>query len=537
VLGAIGVGVVLLVFWLGSRMCNSTSCDDYYCPSSRSIPALEGYELTSRIFEYNTSKGTVDAGTNLAISVELTKPAGDGQSLTFFRYVEDTKVWEPITPAVLEPQGKVVTATFTGTPSIMAVMRRTGQGGNSVAYLPHNAPLNRSAVGHVSIVHTIDFKPAADGSVTGDLSTTKLDGTFEFFPVISANDATKGDVALVENILSSGESRSNHVNQIVNKVAELKLNGIDIAYMDLHVTDRTSFTLFIGELYGKLHSQNKQLTLTLPSPIKAQDRIDEGAYDWAELGKTADLIQIAPYRDQATYRLVMPEILQYLSQRVAPGKLILTVSPYATETGGDSIRTLSLAEAMAIATRVTVRADADAILTSTNIEVAGTNIDKDEALPGVRWSPETATVAFSYKQPTGGGSRTVYLENFFSVGFKLELINQFKLGGVAVDDASDNSFLGDIWSALVPFITSGTSILMQPNSQDLQPKWKVKDNQGTIEDTGRGSANWFTPAQPGTYTISLTLSDGVALFENSVDVNVKAKPVTAPPAPTATVAR
>ncbi len=537
VMALIGIGVVLLVFFGVARMCNTTSCDDYYCPSDRNIGVLDGYEFVSRIFAYNEKKGAVDSGTDLAIAVELTKPVSDGQSLTFFRYVEETKNWEPITPAILEPQGKVVTATFTGTPSFMVVMHRTAPGGTVVAYLPHNAPLNRSAAGRVTIVHTIDFKPLADGTVAGDLSTIKSDGTFELYPVISANNATKGDVAIVENILSNGDSRSNHVNQIVNKASQVNVKGVDIAYMDLPLTARTSFTLFIGELYGKLHAQNKQLTLTLPSPIKAQNRIDEGAYDWTELGKTADLIKIAPYRDQATFRITMPEILQNLSDRVPSAKLILTVSPYATETGGESIATRSLAEAMALATRVTVRAEADNILTSTNIKVAGTNIDKDEGLPGIRWSPETATVAFSYKQAQGGGTRTVYLENFFSIGFKLELIGRYKLGGVAVDDASDNSFLGDIWTALVPYITSGTPILLQPNPQDLAPKWKVKDNQGTIEDTGRGSANWFTPAQPGTYTISLTLGDGVALFENSVEVNVKAKPVTSTPAASPTVAR
>ncbi len=527
-LGLIGLGVVLIVFWLAGRMCNSSSCSDYYCPSDRNIAALDGYEFASRIFVYNKDKGAISGNTNLGITVKLSKPVSDGQSLTFFGYVDESHTWEPITPAVLEPQGKVVTATFTSPPAIMAVMRRTAPGGNTVAYLLHNAPLAKGAAGHVTIVHTLDFKPLADGTLDGDLSTLRTDGSFELYPVISANNRNRGDVAIVENILSNADSRSNHVNKIVEKVTELNLKGIDIAYMDLPVTSRTSFTLFVGELYDKLHAQSKQLTLTLPSPIKAQNRIDEGAYDWAELGKRADLLKIAPYRDQATYRLTMPDILADLSAKVQPGKLILTVSPYATETGGESISTMSLAAAMAIATRVTVRANADDIVTSSIVKVAGTNIDRDEGLSGLRWSPETATVAFSYKQPQGGGSRTVYLENFFSIGFKLEFIRTYHLGGVAIEDGADDPFLGDIWSALVPFITSGTPILLQPNAQDLAPKWKV--NQGTIEDTGRSSANWSTPAQPGSYTISLTLSDGVALFENSVNVSVKAKTTSGSPA-------
>ena len=534
-LSAIAAGVVVLAWFVLARACGGTSCEGPYCPTSRNIEAPEGYEFVSRIFAYNQEAGTSSPEFDIAVNVALTRSVEAGQSLSFYQYVDETNNWEPVAPAIVDPQGKVASATFSGTPSIMAVMRRNSPGGSVVAYLPHNAPLHRDAVGRVSIVHPIDFKPEADGAVVGELSSIKSEGAFEVFPVISSNNSVRGDVAIVENILANGDSRASHVRQILAKLAEVDVKGVDIAYLDLTVTSRASFTLFIGDLYAQLHAQNKKLTLTLPSPIKAQNRIDEGAYDWAELAKTADLIKIAPYRDQATYRLVMPEVLQYLVERVPPSKLILTVSPYATETGGESITVMSIAQAMSIATRVTVRAEADAITTSTNIKVAGTNIDKDESLTGIRWSADTATVAFSYKQPQGAGSRTVYLENFFSVGFKLELISSYKLGGVAVDDASANDFLGNIWTALIPFISSGQPILLQPNPQDLKPKWKAHDGkgepQGQLEDTTKGSANWFTPAQAGTYTISLTLSDGVSLFENSIEVNVKARPASAAPAP------
>lgn len=540
-LGAIALAVLVLFWFLIGRVCGSNDCADYYCLSDRNIEAPEGYEFVSRIFSYNTKLGAVADGNDLAIAVALTKPVTDGTALSFYRYVEETKNWEPISPAVLDAQGAIVSATFSGTPATMAVMRRTTPGGRFVAYLPHNATLHPDAAGRVSIVHPLDFKPAADGAVSGDLSTSVQPGAYDIYPVISANSSGQGEVEIVENILSSADSRANHARNIVDKLASSNVKGVDIAYMDLPVTARTSFTLFVGLLYEQLHAQNKQLTLTLPAPIKVQNRLDEGAYNWAELAKTADLIQIAPYRDQATYRLAMPEILQYLTQQVTPSKLVLTVSPYATETGGDTIQTMSIAQAMSIATRVTVRAEASEITTSTQVEIAGTNIDKDEALTGIRWSADTATVAFSYKQAQGAGSRTIYIENFFSIGFKLELIGTYKLGGVAVEDASSVEFLGDIWSALLPYVSSGQPILAQPNSQDLNPRWAVTDSKGDpagqIEDTGRGSANWSTPAQAGTYTVSLTLSDGVALFENSIEVNVKARPASQTPSATTTPGR
>ena len=530
-LAAIVVGVLVFAFFLVSRACGSAGgCDDPYCPSDRNIAAPEGYQFVSKIFAYNEESGAVQPGFDLVVQVALSETVGDGQSLSFYRYVEETRNWEPLAPAIPDAQGKVVSATFTDVPAVMAVMRRNTPGGSVAAYLPHNARLHPEAEGHVTLVHPIDFSPAADGAVQGELSAITSDGSFEVYPVIAANASSQGAVAIVEGILASPAARTNHVRQVVAKLAEVNVRGVDIAYLDLPATQRTSFSLFVGELYEALHAQNKQLTLTLPAPIKAQNRIDEGAYDWAALAKTADLIKVAPFRDQAKYRLDMPEILAYLAERVTPAKLLLTVSPYATETGGDTIATYKLTDAMNIASQIAVRADADSITTSTNVEVAGTNIDRDENLSGVRWFAETATVAFSYKQAQGGGSRTVYIENFFSIGFKLELIPTYRLGGVAIDDASDDRYLGNIWNALVPFITSGQPILLRPNDADLEPKWAASG--GTMESTRRGTANWFTPGEPGTYTISLTLSDGVAMFENSVPVNVKARDTRTPVATT-----
>jgi spore germination protein YaaH len=529
-LAAILLGIALLGWLTYGRLCGGDDCVSVYCPSDRDIAAPDGYEFASRIFELNPKAAPTETGFDVQVQAALIKPATDGRMLSFFRYDESAQRWEPVAPAVLDAQGRVVTGTLKEAPQVIAVLRRNTPAGEVVAYLPHNATLNPQAAPHVTIVHPLDFAPLADGSIGGELSRTVAPNAgYEVYPVIAANASVQGQVAVVESLLADARSRTNHVQQIVAKVNEFGLNGIDIAYLDLPATQRTSFTLFIGELAEVLHQQGKKLTVTLPSPIKTQNRIDEGAYDYQGIAERADLVKIAPYRDQATYRLVMPEVLQSLVERVPPSKLVLTVSPYATETGGETINRLTLVDAMNIATRISIRAQADAITTSTQVDVAGTNIDRDEGLTGLRWYPETATVAFSYKQPQGGGSRTVYIENVFSIGFKLELIPTYRLGGVAIEDASENVLLGDIWPAVIPFVTSGLPTLQQPNAEDLKPRWAVSG--GKIEDTGRGSARWFTPAEPGSYTVTLTLSDGAALFENSVEVVVRPRQSAATPTP------
>jgi hypothetical protein len=237
------------------------------------------------------------------------------------------------------------------------------------------------------------------------------------------------------------------------------------------------------------------------------------------LGESADVLQIWPYRDQSDYRLVMPRIMEYLAARVEPSRLVLTVSPLATEKSAEGLRTLTVVDAMKTATRLSIRtAGGVKVVTESNYEVAGINIDKAEGRSGVAWAPETACVFFTYEE---SGGRTVYIENVFSVGFKLEYIPRYKLGGVAIDDASDNVYLGNIWPALNAFIASGQPSLLQPNSTDLAPRWSK--SAGDLDGGQRGVVKWQTPAAPGTYTVTLTLSDGVALFQNELAVTVEAR--------------
>lgn len=518
-LAAIVLGVALLAGFVFSQLCTSSGCDEAYCVSGRDITPPEGYERVTSVYEFNEEQGPIPDGQDLRVSLELKSRTDDPRNLSFYRYVEETGTWEPLVPATLDESGKIVTGTLSTAPSVMTVMRRLSPAGHVVAYLPSNAQLHPEAQGQVTIVHTRDYRPISDGTIEGSKSELQLATGVAWYPTIWASAAEQGAIPIVSGILSSAPSRTTHVQHIVQLVEAGQFDGIDIAYLDLPSTERTNFTLFIAELADALHRQQKVLTLTLPPPQRATDRIDEGAYDWAQLGQAADLLQIAPYRDQGKFRQVMPELLNYLTGVVDPAKLVLTVSPYATETSAEGVRTMTLTDAMVIAAQLQLRAGSDGrIETNSNVEVVGVNIDKEENLTGISWSTDAASVYFTYKQGTG---RTVFIENFFSLGFKLELIPQFGLGGLAVEDASANELLGNIWPALNPFIASGQPILLQPNPADLAPQWEVSG--GEKEGGQRGSIRWATPAQPGQYTVRLTLSDGVALFQNETTVEVQAK--------------
>jgi hypothetical protein len=521
------VGVVVLA-WVVSRAFGG-SCETFYCPSDDSPAIPGGYELASKVFTLNAARAQVPSGNDVRIQLPLTGRAEDARNLSFYRYDAASNTWNPMGASSVDPEGKTASGVFDEAPPTIAVLRRLLPAGQVVAYLPHGAVLNPAAAGRITILHTYDFAPAADGSVTGELTAVPdKDESLAHYPVISAFASDKGSIPIVSSILSSAPARSAHVAEIVRLAAEKQLAGLDIAYLDLAPDQKTSFTLFVAELGQQLHAQGRQLTLTLPPPIRTQERVDTGAYDWPELAKAADLLKMTPYRDQNTYRTAMPAILQSLSAAVPSSKLILTVTPYATEKGAEGLRTLTLAEAMRIATQLQQPQGVDGKITaSSNVQVLATNIDRQEKLSGVMWQPETATVAFTYKS---GDPRTVWLENVFSVGFKLELIPRHQLGGLAVEDASDNPFLGDIWRALVPFIATGQPTLLQPNPEDLAPVWSKSGGEfeGGERAGLRGSVNWATPAEPGTYTVTLSLSDGVYRFENELSITVQPRDPRAP---------
>ncbi len=528
ILGAIVLGLLAVTTFLVARACGSDECSDYFCASSEAAPAPEGYRLVTRIFEHNQATPTPQ-GSDLQVLLPLTVDGVDGSGLTFYEFDPLERTWTPIAAATLAPEGGRVTGLLNFTPAYLAVLQRVSPAGQVVAYLTPGTSLHPDAVGRVTIVHTRDLQPAGDGSLTGSLSTLNPDPSYQFIPMVYADAATDGSVAAVTSVLSSATTRTQHVTALLQTAIQPGVAGIDIAYLDLPADQRTSFTLFVAELGQALRSSGKLLTLTLPHPARSGQSFEEGAYDWAELAKSADFLKLRPYLDQSTYRIVMPSLLDYLATRVDPAKIILTVSPLATEKGAgtDGLRTLTIVEAMQIATRLAIQESGGGqIHTESVYDVAAVNINKEAGRSGMAWSPETATVSFTYDNQ---GGRTVFIENAFSIGFKLEYIRRYRLGGVAVADASDNVYLGNIWTAVIPFAVSGQPQLLQPNSSDLQPVWRVS---GGLQEGGvRGVLQWTTPAQPGSYSVYLTLSDGVALFENELVVTVVEREAAASAAP------
>jgi hypothetical protein len=228
----------------------------------------------------------------------------------------------------------------------------------------------------------------------------------------------------------------------------------------------------------------------------------------------------------------MSKVLQYATSIIDRGKVFLVISPFSHEKSKEGVKPLTFLQAMGIANVMTVvpgPEDSQDIVGGRQVIITGDNIHRETGGSGIKWSTETATITFSYR--SDDETRTVWVENFFSVGFKLELVQAFRLGGIAIEDVSEGSGGVDIWAAVESLVRGGVVRLEKPNPDNLRPEWTA--SAGKIEAPGTGgAATWIPPDEGGTCEISLIVSDGVSRVGRRLTLEVQA---TATPTPTPTL--
>jgi spore germination protein YaaH len=243
---------------------------------------------------------------------------------------------------------------------------------------------------------------------------------------------------------------------------------------------------------------------------------DTGAYDWQALGQAVDAIELVSEPDQSLYYQRMEEALDFLTQQVDGSKLMLVMSPFSHEKGGEGIKALLLSQALGLASTLVARTEGD-IRPEDQVTIVGPNIYQEEGASGLFWDDEALAVTFSY--PGEGGARTVWIENGFSVAFKLDLVRRFQLGGVAVEDVSLSAAGPNIWGPIQELAESGKVTLVKPNGSLLKPYWEA--SEGALDGGAKGAVVWTAPA-PGTYEVTLVVSDGVVRAGQRLSLEVKA---------------
>ena len=509
------------------------------------VPGLPpGLAVASQYIEFETEEAVP-----VTIALPLTINVSSDSVLGFYSYLDDR--WQRIAESQVMPSqefasqgclgsdnttgsGLVSCGNFSAVPRNLAVLQVLAQTYTVAASLPSGATLHGDA--RPNIVSPRDFSPASDGSVLGSASTVDTSGNVQHMPTIVGSSTDTA--AVVDDIIGDESLRAEHVQQIVTLVEDGGFDGVDLEYSAVDANLSAEFTAFVSALTDAFGQGSHRLSLTLPPPGDQRS-----AYDWVQLGTLVDYIKVLPIADPVAYWDNMPAGIARLVQDVTPQKILLVVNPFSIETGNVA-RATGYQNAMVLASKAVVREpdNPNDITPGATVRLVAESLEEGEGASPLAWDDEAAAVTF-----TVGGTdrRTIYIENSYSVGFKLELVQAYGLGGIAVSDASAESDAANVWGRVNELVITSTVSLRRPSDTMLLPIWQAPDG-GDLGAGAGTSATWIAPSA-GTYAIVLVVSDGDRRFGREIFVVVNESdepepttletfaPETDTPTPTATV--
>jgi hypothetical protein len=497
------------------------------------LPSLpEGLVSLSALYEMNVPPEAKEQGC-LVTTISLTKATQDSANLGFYTYEDGN--WRRLAAATLAEDGAAAEAQLTDIPANMAVLRLATARFEAIGSIPTGGVIDPALAGLLSIISPRDYAPAADGSITGTATALGEGQTLKVFPTIAAVDGEAA--AAVNTILSDPGRIQSHIDAIVDLAEAGKYDGIDIDYRQVDAAVGTEFSQFVATLAQELHKAGRSLSVTLPMPEVTDSNVDTGGYDWEALGKAADKVKLLSEVDQSTYRTRMGSVFRQATSVIESTKLYLVISPFSHEKTKDGVRSITFLEAMGIANVMTVvpgESETAEITGGQRVLITGDNIYRAKGASGIKWDDNAVSITFSYRVGEEE-TRTVWVENEFSAGFKLEAVQAFRLAGLAIEDVSQTAGAAAILPAVDALVRGGQAQLLRPSADNLRPEWTASGGNIEAGQTG-GAVTWVAPSEGGTYEISLLVSDGVTRVGRRMSLDVVAVETPTPePTPEPTV--
>ena len=446
------------------------------------------------------------------LTLRLNAETQDQRNLGAYTFQDGA--WQRLGAALLTDDGAAARVEVVQAPDNVAILRRLQFRDMVTGRLPPGQELHPEAANTITIINPISFVPAQDGSLLslGQAESLPPDITQAVYPVVLAQ---REDADTINAVLASEQLRRQHKNNILLMVQTGRFDGVDIDYQFITDPLREEFTEFITELADQLHRDDLGIMISVPLPTRDASGLNLGAYDLAALGAAVDRIKLVPPRDQSIFRESLVAALPAVLNRVPREKILLTVSPHSIQKTVSGTEIITQRVALGLASRLAVR-ETGPLIAGQRIRIVGENIFQDGGASGLFWDRFANMVSFVYPD-AAGNNVTVWIENRFSLAFKLDLIEEFRLGGIAIDDVSASDAHANIWPVITQFLESGAVTLVRPNEELLLPLWEVEG--GDLTGSGiTGWVVWNTPTVPGDYETRLIVSDGDVRVGTQIDI-------------------
>lgn len=267
--------------------------------------------------------------------------------------------------------------------------------------------------GRIDQIATATHITDGTGNITGMLPTEQIAyaGSNGISPLVLVGNNFDGAVA--KTLLESSANRAKFISNLMTLMKNNGYHGANIDIEGVYAYDRGYYTTFMSEVYAALNAAGYYVSISVPA--KTYDSTTNswnGAYDYAALSPYADQIVIMAYDEHypgGTPGAVasiswVTNVVKYASSVIPKEKIYLGVAAYGYDWWGTSTKAYSINGCLNLA--------------------ANNNA-------AVQWDDTAKSPYFKYTD-AGGAAHTVWFENAQSVGYKLDLVNSYGLGGIAI---------------------------------------------------------------------------------------------------------
>jgi len=326
-------------------------------------------------------------------------------------------------------------AILSASPVSRAQSAAPNRSGQVLAYFEHSGSYDSLTAFHsdVTQLSTDTFGVDVHGRVTGTAPTNALalakSKGMPTFACISNFGAHDFDPKIAHAIITSPKMRAGTISRLLKLVREAGYSGINIDFESINREERTQFTAFVHEVAQKMRAAGYLTVVSVPATLKDNPNDGwTGAFDFAALGRDADILQVMTYDEHGPWGKPGPvaglpwmeQSIQFAVSVVAPQKLSLGIPVYGYDWN------TSKGSGVMVHWK-----DIPALIASTG------------ASP--QWDAESSSPFFNY-QASDGSSHVVWYEDAKSIPLKSALAASYKLAGVSVFALGyeDSSF----WQAL-----------------------------------------------------------------------------------------
>lgn len=431
-------------------------------------------------------------------------PGGVQIETDLLGYDDTSQTWR-VVPATISGDGQQFVTAVGNLPSALLAVNRTAPDTVSVVteWMPE-ADIPADLLPYLTQVNVGGYTLGSAGELVANPATVPQGGYATYMNVSNAGVII--DQTALSELLADPALQDSHVQTIVAEAQAGNYTGVILDYDGVLPNQAAAYTNLVTSLSEAVDAAGLDLAIFVTTPARTPEGAwDTGGQNLSELGQLADVILLQMPLDPQAYTVGgdVDNLLAWAVRQVDRRKLMPIVTAYAVDRLGNTLREISLEDALANLGELIVE-DVTGQVAEVEPGTAVTISFSGDANP-LEWDGESLTYKFSYD--SNGETRTVWITNEAALANRLRLIDRYGVRGAVVNGLAHVGNTAGFAQALEHYTIDAEA--PQPASTAIV--WTVKNQDGGVVASSSGEELefvWEGAEDFGTFVVEASLAQG-----------------------------